>query len=109
MAPAGASALPLITICCGWNGALPPSAVSRLMAVRLANMPRPARSAVFGLSAYARPIRGWNTRSASRARPSGRPWIEPVELAGMQLREAVALRLGQARYPAARCRYTDRR
>jgi len=33
-------ALPLITVVCGWNGALPPRAVSRLMAVRLGNMPR---------------------------------------------------------------------
>jgi len=42
-APAGASVLPLMTICCGWNGALPPNAVSRLIAVRFANMPSPAR------------------------------------------------------------------
>ena len=57
-APPGASALPLITICCGWNGALPPRAVSRLIAVRLANMPRPARREVLLFSPYARPMRG---------------------------------------------------
>ena len=42
VAPAGASALPLITVVCGWNGAFPPRAASRLIAVRFANMPIPA-------------------------------------------------------------------
>ena len=102
-APAGASALPLITICCGWNGALPPRAVSRLMAVRLANMPRPARREVLLFRPYARPRRGWNTVQWVSARPSGSPWKSrsncPVWSCGKRLPSAFGSRLPGSTMP----------
>ena len=73
MAPPGWSTIPFTTDSWSWKGALPPSAVSRLMAVRLAKEPAPARIDILGEKAYATPNLGWITFQWVGERPSGKP------------------------------------
>src|SRR5438094_8871119 len=67
----GLSALPLLTLTCGWNGGLPPSSDESFSVTRLWNTPALARATVFSLIEYASPARGSNVFRFVWENPSG--------------------------------------
>src|SRR5262245_7660427 len=54
----GLSALPLLTLTCGWNGGLPPSSDESFRVTRLWKTPALARTTVLSFIEYASPARG---------------------------------------------------
>ena len=67
----GLSAMPLLTLTCGWNGGLPPSSDESFSVTRLWNTPALARATVFSLIEYASPARGSNVFRCVCENPSG--------------------------------------